>query len=181
MTTSKHQAERVRPWVVKWMYGVVAGHVIAGVLLPWIGNLSLFDAYLESVATGFWPLGAPAEGRAQQVWWISLFGPTIQSVAVWMGALTYIGDKQRSPFAWMSLIVGVAIWAPQDMLISLRGDAWVHVWIDSVAVLVTLPPLFWLWMIDRQFNKAACNKAACNEAALNNAAFNNAATVEPTA
>lgn len=152
MINASH-AERIRPWVIRWMYGVVIGHLLAGILLPWIGNLSMFDAYHRSVESGFWNHGAPAEARTQQVWWISLFGPTVQGLALWMGALTRIGDRQRSTFVWTWLIIGVMVWAPQDMMISLRADAWIHVWVDCFALFTMLPPLIWLWSYDRKYQQ----------------------------
>jgi len=142
--------ERIRPWVITWMYGVVLAHLLVGILLPWISNFSIFDWYHHSVETGFWDRDAPAAARAQQVWWMSLFGPTIQAMSLWMGALVYIGDRQRSAIVWIWLIVGVIVWAPQDMLISLRANAWIHVWIDSFAVFSILPPLIWLWRYDQK-------------------------------
>lgn len=143
------QAERVRPWVIQWMYGVVIGHLAAGILLPWISALSMFDAYHRSVESGFWSHGAPAKARSQQVWWISLFGPTAQVLAIWMGALIRIGDLHRSTFVWNWLIIGVIVWAPQDMMVSLRAGAWIHVWIDYFALITMLPPLIWLRWCDR--------------------------------
>jgi hypothetical protein len=144
------KSERIRPWIVKWMYGVVIAHLLVGILMPWIGHLPVLDWYHRSVETGFWAQGAPDAARSQQIWWISLFGPTIQSMSLWMGALTYIGDRQRSASAWLWLIAGIACWAPQDVLISLRAGAWIHVWIDGLAVASMLPPLIWLWAYDRK-------------------------------
>lgn len=142
--------ESIRIWLVRWTYGAVVAHLLVGMLLPWIGSFSLFDGYHQGIESAFWQNGAPAAARAQQIWWISLFGPTVQGMSIWMGALACLGDRQRSAFAWGSLIVGIVLWAPQDMLISLRADAWVHVWLDSVAVLSMLPPLLWLWRHDRK-------------------------------
>ena len=131
------------------MYGVVIGHLAVGILLPWISALSMFDAYHRSVESGFWSHGAPAEARSQQVWWISLFGPTAQVLAIWMGALIRIGDLHRSTFVWNWLIIGVIVWAPQDMMVSLRAGAWIHVWVDYFALITMLPPLIWLRGYDR--------------------------------
>ena len=142
-------AERIRPWVIRWLYCVVMGHLLIGILLPWIGNLSIFDSYHRSLESGFWTHGAPAEARAQQVWWISLFGPTVQELALCMVALTRIGDRQRTTFVWIWLIIGVIVWAPQDMMISLRAGAWMHVWLDCFALITMLPPLIWLWWYDQ--------------------------------
>lgn len=143
------RTERTRPLVIYWMYAVALGHLLVGVLLPWIGDVALFDTYHRAVETGFWAEEAPMAARAQQVWWISLFGPTVQSMSLWMAALIYMGDRHRAPFVWGMLIAGVALWAPQDMLVSLRGGAWVHVWIDCFALAIMLPPLVWLWRHDR--------------------------------
>lgn len=142
--------ERIRPWVVRWMYGVAVGHLLVGLLLPWIGNLPFLETYHRTIESAFWGSAAPLAARVQQVWWISLFGPTLQSLALWMSALTCIGDRHRSSFAWGWLIIGVIIWAPQDMLVSLRADAWIHVWVDCFALATMLPPLFWLWVHDRR-------------------------------
>ncbi|MDB5776855.1 MAG: cell division protein [Herbaspirillum sp.] len=133
-----------------WMYGVVIGHLIVGILLPWIGALPVLDVYHRIVEAGFWPDTAPLAARQQQIWWISLFGPTIQCMSLWMGVLVYIGDRQRSALVWTWLAIGVVVWGPQDMLISLRAGAWIHVWIDCFAMATMLPPLFWLWRHDRR-------------------------------
>lgn len=149
----KIDRESVRPWIVRWMYGVVIGHLLTGMLLPWISDFPMFEAYHRSVESGFWAHGAPTEARAQQIWWISLFGPTLQNLAIWMGVLTRIGDRQRSTLAWNGLIVGVLLWAPQDMMVSLRAGASVHVWIDCFALMTMLPPLLWLRWVDHKDSK----------------------------
>jgi hypothetical protein len=56
------------------------------------------------------------------VWWLSLFGATLQNLAIFVGALTYFVSKQRSAFIWLWLMIGLILWALQDMLISLRID-----------------------------------------------------------
>jgi hypothetical protein len=95
--------------------------------LPWISDFSMFEAYHRSVESGFWTHGAPAAARAQQ-WWISLFVvPLFRDWRYGWGVLTRIGEHQRSTFAWNGLIIGIMVWASQDMIVSLRAGAWVHV------------------------------------------------------
>lgn len=144
-----------RRWTIYWMYAVAIVHLLVGAALPWIADAPMFDAYHRGIETAFWGGEAPTGARAQQVWWISLFGPTVQSMSIWMLALIYIGQRHRSVFAWGVLVAGVLVWAPQDMLISLRADCWTHVWIDCFAVATMLPPLLWLWMHDRKHQAAA--------------------------
>jgi hypothetical protein len=67
-----------------------------------------------------------------------------------MGALAWMGDRQRNAFAWGALIAGIVLWAPQDILISLQAKCWAHVWLDSFAVAAMLPPLVYLFIIDRR-------------------------------
>jgi hypothetical protein len=152
---NNNKNDQGRRWVVMWMYGVVIGHLIVGLMLPWISNLSELDAYHRIVEAGFWSDAAPAAARQQQIWWISLFGPTIQSLSLWMGVLVYIGDRQRNAMVWAWLAIGIVVWGPQDMAISLRADAWIHVWIDCFAMATMLPPLFWLWWHDRRIPNIA--------------------------
>ncbi|QAU35284.1 cell division protein [Janthinobacterium sp. 17J80-10] len=139
-----------RQWLVLWMYATALVHLLVGMALPWIGDLPMFDDYHLGVEAAFWGASAPSAARAQQVWWIGLFGPTIQGMSLWMLALIHFGDRYRSGLAWGALIAGIVIWAPQDIWISLRADCWTHVWVDGFAVLTMVPPLAWLWFHDRR-------------------------------
>lgn len=145
-------SERMRGWLVQWMYGVAATHFLVGLLLPWIGDLSLLDTYHLQVEAAFWSGQAPPPARAQQLWWMSLFGATLQALAVAMAALVHAGDRRHDSRIWGALILLIVVWAPQDMLISLRAACWTHIWIDCLAVLVMLPPLALLWVRDRRRN-----------------------------
>lgn len=140
----------LRTWTVRYVYASVAAHLLVGMLLPLVAGAPLFDRYHDDIGAAFWGGAVPAQSRAVQVWWISLFGPTVQAAAVWMGALAWMGDRQRNAFAWGALIAGIVLWAPQDILISLQAQCWVHVWLDSFAVAAMLPPLIYLFLIDRR-------------------------------
>ncbi len=139
----------LRTWAVRLTYVSIALHLLVGALLPLIVNAALFDSYHRGIETFFWGADVPAQVRAHQSWWISLFGPTVQAAAVWMGALAWIGDRQRSHFAWGALIAGLLLWAPQDMFMSIRAGVWANVWLDSFALAGMLPPLVYLFLADR--------------------------------
>jgi hypothetical protein len=53
------------------------------------------------------------------------------------------------PAVWGWLVAGILLWAPQDMWLSAQQQVWSHVWLDGFALLVLLPPLFWLYRHDR--------------------------------
>ena len=139
-----------RKWLVRWLYAAALGHLLAGIALPLFGNLAMFEGYHRFVEAAFWEAGAPAAARDQQVWWLALFGATLQSTAIWMAALVRFGERYRSPFAWGVLMLGLMVWAPQDIAISLSACNWIHVWLDGFALLTMVPPLAWLWWHDRQ-------------------------------
>ncbi|MFZ6770310.1 cell division protein [Undibacterium sp. Di26W] len=151
VATEAHFArtEKIRTWLIRWMMAAAVAHFVAGAILPWLARQSWMDVYHQHIDQHFWQAAAPDAARAMQIWWISLFGPTVQTVGLWMAALTQLGNRYRSRLAWGWLLAGIVVWAPQDILISLQANATVHVWIDSLAVLTLIPPLLWLWRIDQ--------------------------------
>jgi len=149
------RTSRLRIWLVRWMYAMVTAHLLAGILLPFVAGAAALDPYHHSIGTHFWGDAIPEAARAQQVWWISLFGPTVQAASIWMLVLLWIADKQRNAAAWLGLIAGMLVWAPQDILISLQAQCEANVWIDGIAVLSMLPPLFWLFRHDLKAGRTA--------------------------
>ena len=139
----------VRNWMIRWLLAVAAFHVLVGGLLPWIASSEAFDLYHTGVTSAFWPADAPGQARRMQAWWLSLFGPTVLLMALWMIALIHLAARLRQARIWLWLAGGLLLWAPQDMLVSLRAGYWPHVWIDLLALAAMLPPLLWLWRHDR--------------------------------
>lgn len=145
---SNTQLQKCRLILVTWMVTAALVHLLVGLLMPWLAASPWTDAYHQLIEVGFWREGAPLAARAQQIWWMSLFGATVQSLAVCMLVLTLIGHFHRSRLAWGGLIAAIILWAPQDMAISLQAGVIVNVWIDAIAVLLLVPPLGILWWID---------------------------------
>ena len=139
----------LRGWLIRWLLLVSIAHVLVGAVLPWVATAPVLDAYHGSIEAAFWPGAAPAGARDLQTWWIALFGPTVQLMALWMIALIHLADRLRQPQVWLWLMVGLVVWAPQDIIVSLRAACWPHVWVDAAALVAMLPPLFWLWRHDR--------------------------------
>jgi hypothetical protein len=138
----------VRTRLIRWLCAVAIAHLLAGLTLTLMAHLPMFENYHHGIEQAFWPHGVPAESRPQQVWWIRLFGATLQFVAVLMLAMVRVADRVRRAEPWGWLIAGLLLWAPQDMAISASAGIWVHVAIDAVALLVLLPPLVWLYRHD---------------------------------
>ena len=141
----------LRSALVVWLYAAAMVHLLVGLVLTWAGHSGLLDGYLQTIEQAFWAAdAAPVTARAQQVWWVAIFGATLQSFSLYMLALVSIGHRLRSPAAWGWLIAGIVLWAPQDMWISAQARVWSHLWVDSLALLTLLPPLIWLYRHDRR-------------------------------
>jgi len=145
---------RTRRTFVAWLYLVVLGHVVGGLLLTWASPAGHLDAYLHWVDNAFWTTPAPAPAAAQQRWWFALFGATLQSYGIAMFALVHIGQRQRSAAAWGWLLLGIGVWAPQDIWLSASAGVWINVLADLLALCALVPPLLWLISHDRQVVKA---------------------------
>ncbi len=137
-----------RRWMVRWMTGAAIAHALVGAALPWLAGATWFDAYHLGIERHFWAGIAPPQARDQQIWWIALFGATLQCAGIWMLALVRVGSRLRQRAVWAWLLAGLLVWAPQDMLISLQAGTWMHVAADMVALLTMAPPLVWLWRRD---------------------------------
>ncbi|WP_426206518.1 cell division protein [Pseudomonas sp. TWP3-1] len=141
----------LRRALVLWLYAVALSHLLVSFALTWAGHSGLFDGYLHTIEQVFWAADAvPVAAREQQVWWLGLFGATLQSYSLYMLALVHIGNRLKASMAWGWLIAGIVQWAPQDMLLSAQKQVWSHLWFDCFALLVLLPPLFWLLRHDRK-------------------------------
>ena len=136
-----------RKWLVRWMYASAVGHLLVGLVLPWIAGAAALDWYLA------W-LG-PASTRPQHAWWMALFGPTIQCVGLWMLALVWFGDQRREPAAWLWVAAGLLLWGPQDIMVSLRAGVWPNAWLDIATLALLLPAAWRLYRIDAAERDAA--------------------------
>ncbi|RYY03488.1 MAG: cell division protein [Gammaproteobacteria bacterium] len=141
--------ETKRQYLIVWLYGIAILHFVVGVLLAWGSSLDYFDAYNHEVLSGFFSEISQSESRFQ-AWWLSLFGATLQNIGIFMGAMIYVGNLYRNKHVWLWMIAGVLVWAPQDILISLQAGVESHLWLDSIALLLILPPLISLWNLDRK-------------------------------
>ncbi|KPZ06376.1 Uncharacterized protein ALO43_03040 [Pseudomonas tremae] len=142
-------SDTLRRTLVAWLYAVAGAHVLGSLVFTWAGFAGLLDGYLTTLEQAFWTDAVPAAARTQQVWWMALFGATLQTYSVYMLALVHLGNRLKSAMPWGWLIAGLLLWAPQDIWISVRGGVWSHVWLDMAALLALLPPLIWLYRHDQ--------------------------------
>ncbi|OZI34801.1 hypothetical protein CAL29_15140 [Bordetella genomosp. 10] len=145
-----HSSSRLRRVLVAWLYAVALGHLAVSLFLTWGGHAAVVTDYLATVGHALRPDAAPAQEQALQRWWLALFGATLQSYSLFMLALVHLGNTLRAPAAWLGLMAGVLLWAPQDMHLSIASGVWINLWFDAAALLVLLPPLAWLYRHDRR-------------------------------
>lgn len=142
-----------RKALVAWLYAMALVHLFVSIVLTWAGHSGMLDGYLHTLDHAFWAADTlPVAAREQQLWWLAVFGATLQSYSLYMLALVHLGNRFKTPIAWGGLIAGIVLWAPQDLWFSLDAKLWLNLWIDGVALLTLLPPLFWLYRHDRRAN-----------------------------
>jgi hypothetical protein len=139
-----------RKWLVNWLYLVAGAHLLVGLAMSWMSSAPLFAQYHQEILGVFGVAVSQAEGLALQQWWLALFGATLQAFALLFLLLVYYAGRFRQAKAWLWLALVILIWAPQDMLISIRQGIWVHLWVDLAAVVAIVPPLVGLWYLDRK-------------------------------
>lgn len=142
--------DTLRRIVVNWMMAAAIVHLLVGAVVPWVAGAPWLDAYHRGIELHFRAGTMPDAARAQQIWWMSLIGATVQCASVWMLALVHLGNRLRKREVWGWLLAGLLIWAPQDMLLSWQAHVWGHVAIDVVALVAMVPPLVWLWRRDTE-------------------------------
>ncbi|OXI21552.1 thiol-disulfide oxidoreductase DCC family protein [Burkholderia sp. AU15512] len=147
-TADRPVGDAARRIVVTWMYCAALAHLLVGVAVPWVASAPWLDAYHRAIELHFWTGTAPDAAHAQQIWWMSLMGATVQCASVWMLALVHLGNRLQKREVWGWLLAGLLIWAPQDMLFSLQAQVSGHVAIDAAALVAMVPPLVWLWRRD---------------------------------
>ncbi|VVP52235.1 cell division protein [Pseudomonas fluorescens] len=139
----------LRHILVLWLYVAALVHLFAGVILTWAGYSGLLETYLQFLEQALWSFSVASDAaRELHVWWLALFGATLQSYSLYMLALVHFGNRLKAPMAWGWLGVGLLLWAPQDMLVSAQKQMWLHLWLDGFALLLMLPPLIWLYRHD---------------------------------
>jgi hypothetical protein len=139
-----------RRWFIYWLYFMAVLHLLAGVLMTWAASSQGLDEYHKTLLAQFWAERIPVQGLVLQQWWFSLFGATLQNLAILMLLLVYAGNRYKDPAIWLGIIFGLLIWAPQDIVVSLEMNIWVHLWVDLFALLLLVPPLLGLSWIDRK-------------------------------
>ncbi|RQS31720.1 DUF393 domain-containing protein [Burkholderia sp. Bp8992] len=142
--------DTLRRIVVNWMMAAAIVHLLVGAVVPWVAGAPWLDAYHRGIELYFRAGTMPDAAHAQQIWWMSLIGATVQCASVWMIALVHLGNRLRKREVWGWLLAGLLIWAPQDMLLSWQAHVWGHVAIDVVALVAMVPPLVWLWRRDTE-------------------------------
>ncbi len=126
----------------RWLLMVAFSHIIVGLAIPLLAYSPLFSLYSELLHQAFWPSQPVPQATVEfQRWIVALFGPTIASVGVVLAYLVMAGATYREPWPWNALLLGLALWAPGDICISLMHDFWLHVRIDAAALLAIVPPV----------------------------------------
>lgn len=139
---------KIRTYLINYLYLWVIIHLLVGLLLPWLKYFPILDSYHNSIEIAIFGRNIPEHARNLHLWWMGLFGATVQFASIYMGLLVYVGDKYKLNIIWKGMIIGLLVWAPQDMYISLQYKIYSHVVMDVLVLIMIVPVLIWLNIID---------------------------------
>jgi hypothetical protein len=133
---------------IRWLYLAAFGHFLVGLLMTWFGDSLLFSSYNQSALKNFMLVDSQA-AEAFHIWWLAIFGATLQAFSILLAALIYLGNQYKNNRVWLLIIIAIVIWAPQDIYFSAMKHIWMNVWVDLAAVITLLPPLVFLMRCDQ--------------------------------
>lgn len=139
---------KVRTYLIHYLYLWVIIHLLVGLLLPWLKYFPILEPYHNSIESAIFGSNIPEHARQLHLWWMGLFGATVQFASIYMGLLVYVGDKYKLNVIWKGMIVGLLVWAPQDMYVSLQYTIYSHVVMDMLVLIMIIPVLLSLNNID---------------------------------
>lgn len=139
---------KVRTYLIYYLYAWVIIHLLVGLLLPWLKYFPILEPYHYSIESAFFGSSVPQSAKDLHLWWMGLFGATVQFASIYMGLLVYVGSKYKLNIIWKGMILGLIVWAPQDIFISLQYNIYSHVVMDMLVVIMLVPVLLWLNNID---------------------------------
>jgi hypothetical protein len=122
------------------------GHILGGLLLPWLVDTPVFAHYNNTVATTFHTQDASA--RAQANYLSGLMGPTIASWGLLFALTVQQAFSQPTRIAWWGMVVAGLLWAPYDSWLAWRQGIYINTFINSASLLFLLIPL---WMVRHNF------------------------------
>ena len=144
-----------RKWVIRWLYLMGFVHLLGGVVVTW-GDANWFAAYNTQVLAAL-DLAGSAE---LQIWWLSIFGATLQAFAILLIGLVHLGNKFKLQNVWLCLILAILVWAPQDIYFSAIKNVWINVWADLLALVSLLPGLIYCYWCDAKVVTKGINTIA---------------------
>lgn len=133
---------------IRCLYLAAAGHFVVGLLATWFGDSILFSLYSQSTLGKFGLIDRSS--IELQLWWLAIFGATLQAFSILLFTVIYAGDRYKDNRIWLLIVIAILIWAPQDIYFSLRKNIWLNFWVDLAAVMTLLPPLIFLIKRDQK-------------------------------
>lgn len=149
-----------RNFALTILYLAAATHMLVALGLLMLADSPWLQPYHQQILPAFFSTEVAAQGLQLQIWWMRLFAATLECLSLWMAALIWLGARYRNAGVWLMLLLGLLLWAPQDILISLQAGVWAHVWVDLCVLALMLPPLLTLFLMDRKRNDPNLKTAA---------------------
>ncbi len=129
----------------KWLLILGLLIILFGVGLAVLGG-SPFQGPNSPIDTVFWDTqGTTAAVIDFQHWIYGVLGATMAGWGVFTAFIAYYPLKQREPWAWNCLIIGLLLWYLLDTAVSLRFRVYFNAAFNTVLIALVLLPLGATW------------------------------------
>ena len=126
----------------KWLFCALVFQGLFGLALavlgPELGLLGFYPYFTDSL----W--GLPAEPELVQrfsSWLFGVLGATTLAWGALMACIVAVPFRRREPWAWWALVLSLTLWYPLDTTLSLTSGVWPNAILNTLALLMILPPL----------------------------------------
>jgi hypothetical protein len=86
-----NKADVRRIWCIHWLYLAATGHFVVGLLMAWWGDSVSFNRYNQIALENF-ILIDNSSAKELHIWWLAIFGATLQAFSILLAALVYLGN-----------------------------------------------------------------------------------------
>ena len=132
-----------------WLLLVGAGHVVAGVALPFLADRPLLDPYLHCLQASLGEAGDSSAAQPLLRTLLALFGPTVASWGLLYCTLLHLYRRHGLRLIKPALFAALLVWCLLDSGLSAYAGLYLNLYLNLAVALAIGVPLAFLRPLGR--------------------------------
>ncbi len=125
----------------RYLEAAAGALILSGLALAVFNQSAIADLLVNRFMDPVFFEDMPAEARAFQAWIYGVLGATMAGWGVCMLAIVRVPFARRQPWAWTTLVAGLALWYAVDTSLSALHGVWFNVAFNTAALAAAALPL----------------------------------------